>query len=215
MKRPADIQHNAASCPRRFQFFLCRRHLLCFSGNHDLSRTVIVGDGHIFHLIQNLFDHLFIQRQHRAHGAFSGRHCILHQDPALSDKPHRLHPGHPACGRDRRVFSQRKSGGQIRRNTSVFQFSRDGKTGCDKRRLGILRQIQPVVFFKTEFSHIKPQRLGSFVKHFPCQSAVLIKIFPHSGSLYALPGIQKRQFSRALCLTAALFLFTSARQITA
>ncbi len=120
MEGAADVQQNDTLCAGFFQFYKSCLYCWCLTGNHNLSRTVVIGNRHVARL--NLpavlaaglscqsFKHLFnpgrLKPHYRTHPAFTGRHRVLHKDSPLTHQPDGIQILHPACRSNGTVFTK-------------------------------------------------------------------------------------------------------------
>ena len=84
MERSTDIKRKDSLCSGFLQCICCLFHIFLPSCNHNLSRTIVVGDHYTTSICQHFLNLSGIQSKNRCHGSLTTRYCILHQNTAFS-----------------------------------------------------------------------------------------------------------------------------------
>src|SRR5699024_11116430 len=182
----ADIQRKHTFCAgflKRFGRFL---HRSLITGDHDLSRTVIVGDPYALTAFQNLLNGRTVHAKNCRHASLSCRNSFLHQDSSFSNQPHGIGKFHSSCGHNRAVFAKAQSCRHLRSHTLFTHHALHRHTRSQQGDLCVFRNVQFIIFLKTEFLHIQSQQAFCLIEHFSGTGGILIKIFSHPRFLCAL-----------------------------
>ncbi len=186
MERSADIEHNSAFRPGFLALFGARLYRFFFSGNDDLSRTIIICHLYFADAVDRLLDHPGLKSHNGRHAADARRHLFLHIDPAFSHCLCRVNVIHGIGRHERAVLAQAEARRHIRPYPPLPQHFHRSHARRQQRHLCKFRNVYIFIFLKAERPQIQSNGLARLVKNLFRHGKTVIKLLSHSYFLRSL-----------------------------